>query len=143
MPFRYITDPLFLVCLGLYVVNRWLLEPSIQSQFFTGYVNDLICIPFCVPLMLFLLRQLRLRRDDRPPESHEIIVPLIIWSVVFEIWLPTFPLFRGLATPDHLDILAYAAGALIAGIWWSRYYNGQCPTTASITTKEPAAGDSI
>ncbi len=143
MPFRYITDPMFVVCLGLYVVNRWFLEPSVHSQFFTGYVNDLICIPFCVPLMLLIMRRLRLRMHDQPPQMHEIIVPLIIWSVVFEIWLPTVPVFRGLATPDHLDILAYATGALIAGIWWNRYYTGGCPTTASTTTNEPAVGGSI
>lgn len=142
MLFRYITDPMFLVCLGLYVVNRWLLEPSIHNQFFTGYVNDLICIPFCVPIMLLIMRRLRLRMTDEAPQAHEIIVPLIIWSVVFEIWLPTVPVFHGLATPDHLDILAYATGALVAGIWWNWYYKEKLPTSASATTDTPAGGGS-
>ena len=122
MRFRYLTDPLFVACLALYAGNRWLLEPSPWGAPFRSYLNDLICIPFCVPPMLFILRRLRLRDHDGPPCAHEIIVPLLLWSVVFELWLPGVPFFRGLATSDHVDVLCYAAGALVAGLLWNRIY---------------------
>ncbi len=118
MRFRYLRDPLFLVCFGLYFVNRWVLEIQIPDSFFGNHLNDLMCIPFCVPIMLFILRRLRLRPDDSPPHSHEIIVPLVLWAAIFEMWLPNITAFRGLATPDHLDVLCYTIGALIAGVVW-------------------------
>lgn len=121
MRFKYLTDPLFLICLGLFAVNRWILEPTVGPGFFTSYLNDLICIPFCVPPMLFLLRTLRLRADE-PPQVYEIIIPLLVWSIAFEIWLPALPIFQGLATADPVDILCYTAGALLAGCWWNQVY---------------------
>jgi len=120
--FLYLRDPLFLLCFALYFVNRWLLEPRFPSSLFTAHLNDLICIPFCVPIMLAILRVLRLRRDDAPPRSYEIVVPLILWSVAFELWLPTVPAFQGLATADYRDVFFYALGALTAGIVWTAFY---------------------
>jgi len=120
MRFRYCLDPLFLICLALYVVNRWILKPYAPCEFVKGYLNDLICIPFWVPVMLLVLRKLRLRQDDSPPQWHEIVVPLILWSVVFELWLPHTTAFRGLATSDYRDVVFYSLGAAIAAAWWGR-----------------------
>ena len=138
MAFRYLLDPLFLICVGMYVVNRWGIEPWMAGSFFTNHLNDLICIPFCVPIMLFLLRRLRLRPDDDPPQACEIVLPLILWSVAFEVWLPTFPVFHRLATPDYRDVLFYAVGALVSGLWWNKYYASDCPTRGSATGTRPA-----
>lgn len=131
MKFRYLLDPLFLICFGLYFVNRWVLEIQMPRSFFTNHLNDLMCIPFCVPIMLFILRRLRLRPDDSSPHSYEIIVPLVLWGLVFEIWLPTITAFRGLATPDHRDVLCYTLGALIAGVVWKIQYRKERPTRES------------
>jgi len=122
MRFLYLRDPLFLICLGLYAANRWAFELWMPRSFFTNHFNDLICIPFCVPIMLFLLRCLRLRSDDSPPQPDEILVPLILWAAVFELWLPNLPVFRGLATADYLDVFYCTLGASIAGIWWRVWY---------------------
>ena len=81
MAFRYLLDPLFLFCFLLYFVNRWILEVYVPGTFFASYLNDLICIPFWVPIMLFFMRKCGLRGDDSPPRSYEIIVPLILWSL--------------------------------------------------------------
>lgn len=88
MRFRYLKDPLFVFCLVVYFANRWLCKPYTQNQFSISYLNDLICIPFWVPIMLFIMRRIGLRTHDRCPSASEILVPLLLWSVVFEIALP-------------------------------------------------------
>jgi len=118
--FRYHLDPLFLGCLTLYVVSRWVLKPLSPAPLFHHYLNDLICIPFWVPLMLLALRRMGWRAHDRPPESHEILVPLVTWSLVFEVLLPRVPAFRQLAFSDPVDVLSYTLGAL-AAVWIWRW----------------------
>lgn len=122
MRFRYLRDPLFLGCLALYFLNRWLLKPYAPLSFFRDHLNDLICIPFWVPIMLWGMRRLGLRANDRPPQWHEILVPLLLWSYLFEVLLPGLGPFRHRAIADPGDVLAYTTGALLAAILWRRYY---------------------
>src|SRR4051794_34888809 len=109
MRFRYLKDPLFLCSVALYFVNRWLLKRYLSNEFSRDYLNDVICIPFWVPIMLFIMRKTQLRRDDCAPKGSEILIPLIVWSFVFELYLPTVPFFRHLATSDCRDIVSYTA----------------------------------
>src|SRR5205823_733564 len=97
MRYRYLKDPLFLFCLILYFTNRWLLKPYFPNKISCSYLNDLICIPFWVPIMLFMMRKIGLRRSDSPPQASEILVPLLLWSWVFEAYLPCVAFFKGLA----------------------------------------------
>ncbi len=127
MRFRYLLDPLFLLCFVLYFVNRWLLKSLWPRGFFHSHFNDLICIPFWVPIMLFALRKLRLRSDDAAPRSYEVLIPLLLWSVIFELVLPRLGPFRRLATPDHEDILFYCLGALAATVFWRVWYEPRWP----------------
>lgn len=132
MRFRYLRDPLFLCCVALYFANRLVFEPLLPGRFWCSYVNDLICIPFWVPIMLWLMRRLRLRADDAPPRAHEIIVPLLMWSAVFELWLPRTRAFARLATGDPYDILCYTAGALAATlVWQATYPRNRAPSPTS------------
>ena len=55
MRYGYLKDPLFLFCLLLYGVNRWILKPYVPNGFSQNFLNDLICIPFWVPIMLLLM----------------------------------------------------------------------------------------
>jgi hypothetical protein len=117
-PFRYLRDPLFLLSAGIYLLNRVFLKPMFPDSFCSAHLNDLLCIPFCVPIMLWLLRISKLRPDNAPPALHEIAIPLIAWSVLFEILLPGQPGFNAVA--DYRDIFWYTLGALIASRWWHR-----------------------
>src|SRR3954469_7906801 len=110
MRFRYLTDPLFLFCVVLYFLNRWVLKPHFSNTFLHCYLNDVICIPFWIPIMLVVMKALRLRRNDSPPTGFEILIPLILWSWVFEAYLPFTPMFKHLATSDYHDVLAYSIG---------------------------------
>ncbi|MDY0355895.1 MAG: hypothetical protein RBR19_08455 [Sedimentisphaerales bacterium] len=125
MTFRYLSDPLFLSCFVLYFTNRWVIKPLLPNSFSQDHLNDLICIPFWVPIMLFMMRKLGLRRDDVPPRGYEILIPLILWSAVFELWLPRFAPFRDLAFSDYVDVLFYAIGALLASLFWKQWYRGK------------------
>lgn len=119
MRFRYLRDPLFLACVATYGVNRLVLKALCTEGFVHAHLNDLICIPFWVPIMLFVQRQLGLRAGDASPAPSELIIPLVLWSWAFEILLPrTDVRFVG----DHLDILYYALGALGAGLFWRWWY---------------------
>lgn len=122
MPYKYLRDPLFIACVLLYVINRFVLKPFIPNAFSQKYLNDLICIPFWVPIMLFFMRKLRFRTDDMPPRLYEILIPLIVWTLVFELFLPYTNLFRGLVFSDHVDVLFYTLGALIGSVFWQIWY---------------------
>jgi membrane protein CcdC involved in cytochrome C biogenesis len=122
MRFRYLNDPLFVFCVILYFVNRLVLKRWFSNEFSRDYLNDVICIPFWIPIMLFMMRKVRLRATDQPPSGSEILIPLILWSWVFEAYLPFVPFFRRLATSDYRDILSYTIGGLFAALFWRIWY---------------------
>lgn len=122
MKFRYLFDPLFLVTVVIYVVNRYVFEPYLPGTFFHSYVNDLICIPFCVPIMLWGMRITRVRRHDGPPTLAEIAIPLLIWSFAFELFFPYVGPWAGGATADPNDIICYVIGAWFAAFYWRWWY---------------------
>jgi hypothetical protein len=114
--FRYCGDGLFLASSALYVINRWLVKPYAVSPFLRGHFNDLLLIPCALPPLLWLHRLLGLRAHDSPPTVAEIAVHWFVWSLVCEVVGPAF-LPR---TADVWDILCYAVGALVSGVWWMR-----------------------
>jgi len=116
--FRYLRDPLFLACAAAYLVNRVILRRVWEGGFVHDHLNDLICLPVWVPVMLWVERRLGLRRHDGPPEALEVIIPLLAWSWLFEIALPKTEFFGRYCVADHRDILYYAAGALGAVFFW-------------------------
>ena len=131
MAFQYLKDPLFLVCLVLYFANRLILKPFFPNEFSSSFLNDVICIPFWVPIMLFLMRRIGLRTDDAPPTGGELIIPLLLWSALFELILPQLDFFSTLATSDYRDILCYTVGTTVAAIVWRRCYCEQKPMVGS------------
>jgi hypothetical protein len=121
----YLKDPLFLVCLVLYFANRWSLKPFLPNEFSRCYLNDVICLPFWLPIMLFLMRKTGLRRVDTAPGGGELLIPLLLWSWAFELFLPGLDFFRGLSTCDYRDILCYTVGTATAAIVWRLYYGAE------------------
>ena len=121
-PFDYWRDPLFLFCVVLYVVNRFAIKPNCDAFFFHAWLNDVICIPFTLPPMLWVLNRFRLRFREGPPAFVEIALPLVVISWAFEIYLPNTERFREVTVADPWDIVAYAFGAVVSGIFWYYYY---------------------
>ncbi len=120
--FLYLRDPLFLACLVLYFVNRWILKAIWTGGFVHDHLNDLICIPFWVPIMLWGQRRLGLRESDGPPLGSEIVLPLFVWSWEFEFLLPRSGLVGDRAGADYRDILYYSLGAALAASFWAWRY---------------------
>jgi hypothetical protein len=120
--FLYLRDPLFLFCVGVYFVNRFVLKEIWLSGFVHEHLNDLICIPFWVPIMVFVQRRLGMRDGDDSPQPSEIIIPLILWSWIFEVILPNTEWFHDVCVADYLDILCYTLGALGAAMFWRWWY---------------------
>ena len=122
MRFKYLHDPLFLVCVILYVSNRLFLKHTLGIPFLYEYLNDLICIPFFVPIMVYFMRIIKIRRHDTPPTTYEIFIPLFIWSVLFEILLPQSTFWKHWVTGDPYDVVWYSIGACVAAWYWHYSY---------------------
>ncbi len=113
--FAYALDPLCLAACALYALNRFHLRAHADSGFLHNYFNDVLLIPAALPLALWVQRQLHLRSHDAPPQWREIALHLLAWSFAAELLAPR--LFAH-ATADPRDVLAYAIGALLAGLFW-------------------------
>jgi hypothetical protein len=116
--FLYGRDALFLTAFLAYGVNRCLLKSGAAPGFMMFHFNDLWLIPCALPPVLWLHRVLGLRTHDAPPLPSEIGWHLAGWSLLFE-WAG--PQWTARAQGDPLDVIAYAAGALVAGLWWNRH----------------------
>jgi hypothetical protein len=116
--FRYLADPVFVVASLCYVVGRWGLRAhGIGGTFTTAYLNDVLCLPIFVPLSLWLQRVMGVRHGDDYPRAWEILQHAAVFSILFELILPRFPLlFR--STADPLDAVAYLAGGAIGYVAW-------------------------
>ena len=125
MAFGYLRDPLFVICFSAYWINRYLESVDLSANIFRSYLNDLICIPFWVPIILFVHRRLGIRIHDEPPRALEIVIPLVLWSVIFEVVLPTTQAWSGLAIADPADVLCYSIGALAGAAFWTWRYRGK------------------
>lgn len=121
-PFRYGRDPLCLGAIGLYALNRWGLKPRVDIRFLHDHFNDLLLIPAALPFVLLLQRKLGWRDHDRPPGAAEIALHLVVWGGIAEVAGPH--LFEH-ATGDWRDLVAYTAGAVVAGFWWQSAYRAK------------------
>lgn len=117
--FRYLTDPLFLLGCGAYALNRWILKSHWHTGFFHSYFNDLWLIPCALPLVLRVQSGCKLRPREKPPQTGEILMHVLLWSVWFE---GLAPLLWTHSTADLGDVLAYGTGGLLAGLWWRYAY---------------------
>jgi hypothetical protein len=120
--FRYWRDPVFLTAFALYLFNRFVLKRIFVGGFCHDYANDVLCIPVCLPPLLWAARRLGIRRDDGPPNQLEIAMPVVVWSFLFELVLPDVEFFGRFAPGDPGDVLSYCVGALIATLAWRKLY---------------------
>jgi len=114
--FRYGFDPLCLAACAAYAFGRWYLRRHVAGGFWHDQFTDLLLIPAALPFMLWLQRRLGLRPDDARPSWREIGGHLAVWSIAAEA---VAPLLFHHAVGDWRDVLAYGAGAALAGGWWS------------------------
>jgi hypothetical protein len=125
--FRYFADPICIAALIIYPINRWVLKPyGLSGAFGTCYLNDLLCLPLFLPMILYVQRRIGLRLHDGPPRMWEILQHWAIFSVLFEAILPRYPrYFRSVADP--VDVVAYLAGGITAWLCWQWMTNSHRP----------------
>ncbi len=117
--FRYYTDPACVLCLIIYPINRWYLKPHHIGGWFThGYLNDVMCLPLFIPMILYGQRIFGLRKHDGYPRAWEIFQHWVIFSIVFQAMLPRFPRYFTTAG-DPWDMLAYFVGGVGGWVYWS------------------------
>jgi len=119
--FKYLKDRLFLVCVCLYFLNRFVVKPIMvgRTNFFSSYFNDLICIPFWLPIVLFVTRYVGLRGHDEPPDFLELVFYVVLWSTIFEYVAPSYGKYFNYPVGDPWDIVCYVIGSGIAGFFWN------------------------
>jgi len=115
--FGYWRDPVFLICLAIYFVNREWIKPNLHvySPFFHGHLNDTLLVPVALPIFLLVYRWLGLRPDDEPPRFWEMGLHVLVWTIFFKWFGPTV-LHHGVADP--IDIGCFAGGGVLAWLLW-------------------------
>jgi hypothetical protein len=116
--FGYWRDPVFLVSLVLYIINRGLIKPHLHhySPFFHGHLDDALTAPVALPLYLFVYRWIGLRPDDAAPRWWEVLLHISVWCVFFEWFGPNY-LHRGVGDP--IDAVSIATGGIVAWFLWT------------------------
>jgi hypothetical protein len=115
--FLYWRDPVFLIGLAAYLVNRALIKPNLHhySPFIHGHFDDSLTVPVALPLYLLLYRRIGLRPDDEPPRWWEVGLHLAGW-IFFLKWFGPLVLLKGVADP--VDGWWMLAGGIVAwGLW--------------------------
>lgn len=131
--FRYWREPLCVVAVVLYVANSvwWKPMTSDPTSFVHCYLGDVLCLPVCIPVTLWLQRKLSLRLHDQRPSLREIALHWLLWTACFE-WLgPLLPLLAPGAVSDPWDAVAYAVGGLLAALLWRPECQPRLGATAS------------
>lgn len=115
--FGYWRDPLFLICLAVYIVNRMVIKPSLHqySPLFHGHLNDTLTVPVALPIFLLVYRWIGFRPDDESPRWWEVALHVAVWIVFFK-WFGPLVLHRGVADP--IDSWCFAGGGLAAWVAW-------------------------
>ena len=104
--FQYLADPACIVSLLLYALNRHVLKPHHIGGWFThGYLNDVLCLPLFVPMILYVQRHLGLRPHDGYPTLWELFQNWAAFRIVFQVVIPRYPKIF-IAAGDPRDILA-------------------------------------
>lgn len=119
--FRYVFDPLCLLCCFLYALNRWGIKPHCHIVFFHSWFNDSLLIPCALPPLLLVQRWLGLRTHDKVPTAGEVAAHVVGWSILFELIGPHILPTVG----DPWDAVAYAVGGAVAYVWWRWVENRQ------------------
>lgn len=137
--FHYLRDPVFLAATVLYLANRYIFRPleGPHGGFFHNYGNDILCIPFLLPPVLRVYRAIGLRWHDRMPTRFELFTHLVVWSIVFEGIAPRMGGIYAWTKADPWDVVAYAAGAIIAGAYWGVFAPRTCGARVSLTEPAP------
>ncbi|RIJ37664.1 magnesium citrate secondary transporter [Pontibacter oryzae] len=109
---KTIRQPYFLLCLALFMLNQLLEWQQLYIRPLYSYLDDLLCLPLSLTIVLAAERAYFLNPAFILPKSH-ILLAIFLFSIVFELVLP----FCSLAyTADFLDVVAYGFGGILYAV---------------------------
>ncbi|RDV14363.1 hypothetical protein DXT99_14660 [Pontibacter diazotrophicus] len=106
---KSLQHPLFIICILLFCLNRALEQAQLYVWPLYAYLDDLLCLPLTLGLILTVQRVYFQNQTIVIPVRH-IVFAVAAFSVCFELLLP---LYKPLYTADVLDVMAYTLGAFI------------------------------
>ena len=109
---KVLRHPLFICATALTLANAALERLASPIPFIHAYLDDVLCFPVVLTLALALLRMLK--GNDHRLSSFQIGAAVIYFSIVFEWMLPRV---SASYTGDALDVIAYAAGAMMFAVF--------------------------
>lgn len=105
--------------MAVYIVNRFVLKPHhIGGWLVHDYLNDLLCLPIFVPIILRFQRALGIRGHDSPPTLFEIVHNWVVFSILYEFVFPKISAFSSVSDP--WNSIAYLIGGIAAYAFWNR-----------------------
>ncbi|RYG57576.1 hypothetical protein EON80_28135 [bacterium] len=119
-PYSPLRDALWLGSVALFVLNKLWIKPHFSGAFWHSSLNDVLCLPVWMPIMVWIFARVRLR-DGAPPRPFEILVCWLFWSFVFEVVIPSTTALGGFSAGDPLDVLAYGSGGVLGLMWWEHW----------------------
>jgi hypothetical protein len=106
---KNLKDPVFLLFCTLFTGNKMLEINGVFIPFVHAYMDDLICLPVILNIILFLFRKFIYPDDQYCFPLFFILSALLMFSLAFEVLLP---LRSDAYTADPWDILAYSLGGI-------------------------------
>lgn len=97
------------VCFSLFLLNLLLLKFFQMPDFFSSYLNDLLCMPVVLGICLFVIRKFS-KNEQLRISLFSAFSLAALYSVYFEVYLPEV---NQRYTADLVDVLLYFSGALI------------------------------
>lgn len=99
---------MFLSCTLLFCLNRALEQAQVYIWPLYAYLDDLLCLPLTLGLILAVQRAYFQHQSMTIPVRH-IVLAVVAFGICFELLLP---LYKPLYTADIVDVLAYILGAI-------------------------------
>lgn len=96
-----------ILCCSLFLVNLFLLKFFFLPEFFSSYLNDLLCMPVVLGICLFLIRKFS-KNEQLKISLFSAFSLAAFYSLYFELYLPEI---TQRYTADVVDALLYFTGA--------------------------------
>lgn len=97
-------------CFAVFLVNLLLVKSRLQlPEFFTSYLNDLLCLPVVLGICLLVIRKFS-KNKQLQISLFSVFSLAALYSVYFEIYLPEV---TERYTADVFDVFLYFVGALL------------------------------
>jgi len=94
----------------IFLISQHLQYIRNTNPFFYSYLDDILCIPIVLYIASYIMRRIEKNRGDFQFSNFHIITAVVVFSIVFEIILPSISMRY---TDDIMDVLCYGLGGVV------------------------------